>query len=212
MRPFRRHRVSQYGVPVRPDSAKDLPYHEDRIAGESALTRVNQFDQVYIGPHREERRIMVRQILRAHRDGAFRWTVMLHRNGYGGPLPTIEPRQNCRLGTVLAEPGSDLLGAELLLARRLRAYETAVIEYDVINSDTGALATGVEREFRVPVASYVIEVCFDPAALPARCLRYSWRERTELITDVRLSPAHSLHAAVVDFGPGTFGLHWEWDG
>jgi hypothetical protein len=137
---------------------------------------------------------------------------MLHRNGYGGPLPVIEPRRNCRLGAVLAEPGSDLLGAELLLARPLWWNETTVVEYDVINSDTGALATGVEREFRVPVACYVVEVCFDPAALPVRCLQYCRQGHDEMITDARLSLARSLHAVVVDFGPGTFGLHWEWDG
>jgi hypothetical protein len=198
---------------MRPDSPEDLPYCEDPIAGESSLTRVNQFDQVQIGPSREERRIRVRQILRAAGDGAFRWTVVLHRNGYdGGAPPAIAPRRNCRLGRVLAEPGSDLLGAELLLAKSLRRNETIIIEYDVVNADTGALATGVEREFRKPVACYVVEVCFDPAALPVRCLQYRREGRHEMITDVRLSVAHSLHAVVVDFGPGTFGLHWEWDG
>lgn len=137
---------------------------------------------------------------------------MLHRNGYNGPHALIEPRLNCRLGRVMTEPGSSLLAAELLLTKALLVNETIIIEYDVINAETGALATGVEREFRVPVACYVVEVCFHPDALPVRCLQYSRIDGSpEVVTDARLGPANSVHGVVVDFGPGIFGLQWEWE-
>ena len=69
------------------------------------------------------------------------------------------------------------------------------------------------RKFRLPVREYVIEVRFDSARLPARCQQYAvpaGEEGPSRRRNLTLDPSGSVHSVALGFGPGVFGIRWDW--
>jgi transcriptional regulator with XRE-family HTH domain len=173
------------------------------------LTRLSQHDLVTVGPDRAERSFRSRQVLRAECAGPDRWVVVLHLDEHGQPPPLIRPVRHCRLGRTVSRPEDGLLVAELLFDHPLNRGETIITEHELVTRPPHPLATNYDRKFRRPVREYVLEVCFDPAALPASCVRHEqWEGADERVTPVR--PAASVHGVALGFGPGCYGFRWEW--
>ena len=151
-------------------------------------------------------------MLRAEEDGPDRWVVILHLDEHDRPLPLIRPRHNCRLGRVITRPEDGLLVAELLFRAPLRRGQTVITEHELVNRAPYPLATNYDRKFRRPVHEYVLEVTFDPAALPRTCTRtvqdadgarqsfgvHAWTRATPSTA----SPSSSAPAATASPGPG----------
>lgn len=196
-----------------PDQAAvDDAVHEVETRWDNRLVRLSQHDVAYVGPGREELSFVSRQVLRAEEDGVDRWVVIMHLDEHDRPLPLIRPRRRCRLGRVVSRPADGLLVTELLFDRPLARGETIITEHELINRAPYPLATNYERKFRLPVREFVLEVCFDPAAVPARCVQYSRLEgEEERSRDVTVDGAPSAHAIAMDFGPGCYGFRWEWE-
>ncbi|MGH3432157.1 MAG: XRE family transcriptional regulator, partial [Thermocrispum sp.] len=175
------------------------------------LTRLSQHDLARVGPNREELSFVSRQVLRAEQDGADRWVVIMHLDEHDRALPLIRPRKHCKLGRVVSRPADGLLVTELLFERPLSRGETIITEHELINRAPYPLATNYERKFRLPVREFVLEVCFDPAALPARCVQYSRLEgEAERVKKAVIDDSHSTHAIALNFGPGCYGFRWDW--
>lgn len=196
-----------------PDQAAvDDAVHEVDTRWDERLTRLSQHDLVRVGPNREELSFVSRQVLRAEEDGADRWVVIMHLDEHDRPLPLIRPRKHCRLGRVVPRPADGLLVTELLFDRPLARGETIITEHELINRAPYPLATNYERKFRLPVREFVVEVCFDPAAVPVRCVRYSRLEgQAERAKDAIVDDSHSTHAIALNFGPGCYGFRWDWE-
>ncbi|GAA4533866.1 hypothetical protein [Amycolatopsis samaneae] len=182
---------------------------------ESVLRRLSQHDRLQVGPDGRPRRLHCRQVMRAERAGADRWLLMMDWGGPPGePLVVRHPR-NCALGRVLSDPESSLGAAELLFDRPVREGETVLIEYELVRPGRpGAPVSGdrYSRRFRRPVREYVLEVCFDAAAVPGRCRQITCGvgdETPKTVRALEVGPADSVHAVGTDFGPGKFGIAWQ---
>ncbi|CRK56007.1 hypothetical protein [Alloactinosynnema sp. L-07] len=136
------------------------------------LTRISQHDLVTVGPDRELRSILSRQVLRADEDGPDRWVVILHLDDHTRPLPVVRPLRHCTLGRTVHQPGDGLLVTELLFDRPLARGETIITEHEVGYQAPYPLATNYERKFRRPVREFVVEVGFHAAAQPVRCTQF----------------------------------------
>ncbi len=181
------------------------------IRWDAQLTRLSQHDVVTIGADRDEQSFISRQVLRAEASGPDRWVVILHLDEHDRPLPDIKPLRNCRLGRVVQNLGTGLLVAELLFDRPLTLGQTLVIEHALINRPPYPLATNYERKFRRPVRMYVLEVCFQPEALPTGCERFIRVDgQPERVHDTPLDESHSAHGVALNFGPGCYGFRWHW--
>jgi len=192
--------------------AVDDAVHEVDTHWDERLTRISQHDLVRVGPHREELSFVTRQVLRAEADGPDRWVVIMHLDEHDRPLPVVRPRQHCRVGRVVSRPADGLLVTELLFDRPLSRGETVITEYELVNRAPYPLATNYERKFRLPVREFVVEACFDPAAVPVRCVQFARLEGgEERVLDHLIDDSSSVHAVALDFGPGCFGFRWEWD-
>lgn len=196
-----------------PDQAAvDDALDEVNMRWDERLTRISQHDQARVGPDREELSFLSRQVLRAEEDGADRWVVILHLDEHDRVLPLVRPRKHCRLGRVVSRPADGLLVTELLFDRPLARGETIITEHELVNRAPYPLATNYERKFRLPVREFVVEVTFDPAALPKRIVQHSRLEgEPERVREAYLDDSHSTHAIALNFGPGCFGFRWEWE-
>jgi transcriptional regulator with XRE-family HTH domain len=176
------------------------------------LTRLSQHDRVNVGPERGEVSFLVRQVLRAEADGPDRYVVIVRLDELEHPLPLVTAVRNCRLGRVVEHVESAFLLAELLFDRPLAKGETVITEHALHNYPPFPTATNYERKFRLPVREYVLEVCFDPAALPRAVYQFQQMDgQTEQVTPYEVDVGNSVHAIALDYGPGRYGFRWDWD-
>lgn len=175
------------------------------------LTRISQHDIVTVGPDRDERSIVSRQVLRAEADGPDRWVAIVHLDEHDRTLPLVQPLRHCRLGRVVHRPPGGLLVAELLFDRPLARGETIITEHALVNRAPCPPATHYERKFRLPVREFVLEVCFDSAAVPASCVQYTRLDgQPERATPASFDDTHATHGVALNFGPGCYGFRWAW--
>ena len=170
------------------------------------LARVSVHDVLRIGPDRRQVRLTVRQTMRARVDGPDRRVVMHTQDDTAAELPQIRPVHGCGLGQVEHDRAGGVVGAELLFFRPLRRGETVIVKYDVISQDPGPREQEYTRRLRLPMREYLLEVEFDPAALPAS---------VEAFTDGRTHPValdndHRAHLVHTDTALGATGLRWSW--
>jgi hypothetical protein len=174
------------------------------------LTRISQHDIVTVGPDREELEFHSRQVLRAEADGPDRWVVILHLDDHDRPLPEVRSLRGCHAGRSVHKPEDGLLVVELLFGRPLVRGETVITEHTLVNRAPHPLATNYERKFRLPVREYVLEIRFDPAAVPEVCRRFAEHDgRPGEYADV-VPESGAVHGVALTFGPGRYGFEWDW--
>ncbi|MEJ2852686.1 MULTISPECIES: XRE family transcriptional regulator [unclassified Saccharothrix] len=178
---------------------------------DDVLTRLSQHDFVTVGADRAERVIRSRHVLRAEADGADRWVVIAGTERPGTPLPLLRPVRHCAVGRTVGRRDAGVVCAELVFDRALRRGESIVIEHELVSRPPFGVTTAVGRKFRLPVREYVLEVAFDPAALPVSCEQYHRADgRPETAVPVRVDASGSLLGVALDIGPGTYGFRWQW--
>ena len=151
--------------------------------------------------------LTVRQVLRARTDGPDRRVVLHCQDDLAAPLPRILPLHGCRIGRVVRDPASGVIGAELLLHRPLRRGQTAVVEYRLDFGRHGPLEVEVHRRLRTVMRQYLLEVRFHPDVLPADCEAFRADGRSQ---PRDLDPEGAAHLLEVDGGEGRVGLRWRW--
>ncbi|MHC0429451.1 helix-turn-helix domain-containing protein [Streptomyces sp. O3] len=169
-------------------------------------------ERFQVGPEREERSVHTRLVFRARADGVDRH-VVVHHNELGR-LPDLHHSAYCRTGRVRTDPDAGVTAMELLFERPLQRGETHVIEYEFGYRECGPPAHFYQRWFRFPAHAYLLQVQFDPAALPTRCYR-AWQPNVSTpandATELRLTGWHTVHLAETPTRPGVHGIRWEWD-
>ncbi|MET9230378.1 XRE family transcriptional regulator [Lentzea sp. NPDC003310] len=187
---------------------------EDVVEGvdtrwDARLTRISQHDRVFVGPDRDERSYVSRQVLRAEADGPDRWVVIMHLDEHDRPLPVLRPLHNCTLGRVVTRPAEGLLVAELLFRAPLRRGQTVITEHALVNVAPCPPATNYSRKFRRSVHEYVLEVVF---AVPPRTCRRVVQDADGVRESfgVRVDEGGSVLGVALRFGPGCYGFEWSW--
>ncbi|HEV7907532.1 MAG TPA: helix-turn-helix transcriptional regulator [Pseudonocardiaceae bacterium] len=178
------------------------------------LGRISQHDRVEIAADGGQRSVWVRQILRAEQDGPDRWALVFETEE-AHVLPEVTNLRNCHLGRVAEDPEANIMVAEMMFERPLARGETIIMEYELVHPGPVYPAGNntFARKFRLPVREYVIEVRFDQSNLPTRCQQYSVPAGDEAPSrrrNLTLDNASGVHAVALGFGPGVFGVRWEW--
>ncbi|MEU9102798.1 hypothetical protein AB0D54_00260 [Streptomyces xanthophaeus] len=181
---------------------------------DGGLHSVGHHERVRIGPAGELRGRDSQQIVRAHRDGVDRYLAVHHGDpGCDPSRVEVTAYENCRTGRVRWHPEAGLVVAELLFDARLRRGDTYVFGYRV-EDGTGARSTEYVRGFNYAGGQYMLQVRFDEAALPVRCLRFArtgpGAPRTGL-ADLTPSGRHrAVHLVEREVRRGLLGIAWDW--
>lgn len=191
--------------------AKILEELDNRMHHE--LTRLSLHDLYTVGPQRQEMSLAVRQVLRANVDRVSRAVAVFRTDDTTGPHMRISAVRNCRVGRIRSDVEGGIIAAELVFDRVLSQGETVVVEYEFVTPSIEATSIYF-RGFAGPVGEYVLQVQFDPVAVPARCYRFERRGVTAPDQGVReawIGNTHGAHLVSYDVPPGIIGMRWEWE-
>jgi hypothetical protein len=179
---------------------------------DSSLTRLSCHTRLELDENGREKSKWSRQLLRADCDGPDRW-ITIYRLGRPGRPPAVVVDGTCRTGRVIEVPESGLVVAELLFDRPLARGETIIVEYTLEHRSPVPYSTNIESTLHVPVREYVLEVRFDPNALPVSCHSYRTADLESRPQERLLRPdsAGSVHAVALTAGPCRFGIRWSWE-
>jgi hypothetical protein len=183
------------------------------MSGADRLTRLSVHDHYEVDGEQRERAGWTRSVFRALDDGVDRLVTIWRADDEGGPLPVLTKVRFCSLGKLLRDPESGFLAAELLFDRPLTTGETVVIEVATAYESEAPAARNFDRRFGHPVGQYVLQVSFDPEALPRVCASYlrdavdaPERDRRELW----LGPSNSVHVVANNVTHGICGIDIDW--
>jgi transcriptional regulator with XRE-family HTH domain len=184
------------------------------MSGADRLVRLSVHDHYVVDAARLERSSWTRSVFRAAEDGVDRLVVVFRAGDDGGPVPTFTDARFCQVGRIRQDRESGYLAVELLFDRPLAMGETTVLEFRTEYQDEAPLARNFDRRFGHPVGQYVLQISFDPAALPVRCSSYSRdavgapdRDRREL----PIGASASVHLFAGNVTHGICGIDIEWD-
>jgi hypothetical protein len=186
----------------------------DRIPGARAIPSdvVSDHQAFTIGPDRCLASLWARKVIRARHEGVDRYVM----GWLGDPRRevdrlTVRPLVNCRLGQVVWDRSGAVV-VELRFDVRLRVGDLWIFEVE-ITDPTGRPTTELAHAFRAPGQQYLMEVRFQPAALPVDCHSfaqadlYESRQRTGQLA---LNRNNALHLLATDLDGGLVGLGWRW--
>ncbi len=174
---------------------------------DTELERISLHDVVTMGPDRSQVSLQVRQVLRARCDGPDRRVVMhCLEDPQAGP-PEIRALRGCRLGSIARDISSGILGCELVFHEPLSRGQTVVVDYEVVNGPPRPHEVRHTRRLRLPMRQYLLEVRFDPGALPAAAFRVQDGKDCQ---PLGLDAEHSLHVVDTDCTAGITGVRWVW--
>ncbi|WP_225446679.1 hypothetical protein [Streptacidiphilus sp. PB12-B1b] len=177
-----------------------------------ALTRISCHTRLELNARGRELSVWNRRLLRAECDGPDRWITVFQLDN-PGPLPRLRTAAPFRTGRVAESPQDRLLVAEVLFDRPLARGETVIVEYSLEHRAPLPHTAQVEATLHVPVREYVVEVRFDPAALPASCHSFRSADLDSPAQErlIRPDTVGSVHAVALAAGPCRFGIRWAWD-
>jgi hypothetical protein len=174
---------------------------------DAELERISLHDVVTMGPDRGQLSMQVRQVLRARCDGPDR-RVIMHclEDPHAGP-PEIHALRGCRLGSIARDVDSGIIGCELVFLEPLRRGQTVVVDYEVLSGDPPPYEVRHTRRLRLPMRQYLLEIRFDPSALPAGAFHVQDGKDGQRL---ELDAEHSLHVVDTDCTAGITGVRWVW--
>ncbi len=176
-----------------------------------SLTRLSTHCRLELDEQGREKRMHSRQLLRADVDGPDRWVTVFRRDE-AGPPPMISTVAPHRIGKVVESEANGLLVAEVLFDRELTRGESIIVEYTLEHRSPRPRSTELQSTLHVPVREYVLEVRFDPTALPASCHSFRSAEDDTRPQERLLKPdaAGSVLAVALAAGPCKLGIRWAW--
>lgn len=181
-------------------------------AGE--LERLSIHDAYYVDAERRGSLLRMRQVVRATVSGVTRCLVVHKADEEATGCPEITGVRHGRLARVRRRPETGLIVGELMLDRPLGLGDSTVFEYEVEIPSGGAETMEYSRRFATPVREYVLQVHFDPAAIPVHCERYDrapGEEADRRREQLWIGASASAHVLAPDQQPGLVGIRWEWE-
>lgn len=180
----------------------------------SEQRRVLSFHERYrldaTGAERHARVIIVIEAITDHVD---RTLIVYRDDSLGGSLPTVHPVSGVRLGRVRQDDSAHVLAAELWMDEVLNKGDRTAVEYELRYTPGGNRSVMCERRFPAPIRQYVLEVEFDPAAVPARCAMGAQPAigGESVSTPVAIGPSNTVRMVLLDQQAGAYRLQWEWE-
>ena len=174
---------------------------------DTELERISLHDVVTVGADRTQTSLQVRQVLRARCDGPDRRVVMHCLEDPRAGRPEIHALRGCRLGAVSRDVPSGIVGAELVFLEPLRRGQTVVFDYKLLSHGPRPLEVRHTRRHRLPMRQYLLEVRFDPRALPSAAFHVLDGLDCQRL---ELDAEHSVHVVDADCAAGITGIRWTW--
>lgn len=179
---------------------------------DGSLTRISCHTRLDLDAQGRERSMSSRQLLRAECDGPDRWITVFQLDDPGLP-PSLRVQPPCRSGRVIESARNGLLVAEVLFDRPLDRGETVIVEYTLEHHLPRPYSELIQSTLHVPVREYVMEVRFDPEALPRTCHSFRSAEPGSRPQERLLRPdaIGAVHSVALGAGPCRLGIRWSWD-
>ncbi|MFQ6144202.1 transcriptional regulator [Streptomyces sp. SID10815] len=175
----------------------------------SSLRCLHRHMRLEVDARGREHRVWMRQVVRAEQDGPDR-AILTHLPDTPGSVPSLELRPPCRRGTVVENPRTGMLVAEVLFSRPLRRGDTAIFEAVLTHAEPRPSAEEFTVRQREPAGEYAMEVHFDPAALPATCYAFSTSSESGPESRRLLHTTDGcVHVIGTRTSPGVYGIRWE---
>ena len=177
-----------------------------------SLERLSVHDSYHLDAQRGQYLLRVRQVVRATTDRVSRCMVGFQTKEAREDPAVFNLVRNARVGRLRHRPDSGFVLAELLLDTPLNTGDTAVFDYELLLRN-GEPATNADRRFATPAREYVLQVHFDPAAVPAHCYHYErdcGDSEDRLRRPLWIGPSGTAHVVALDLPPGVVGIRWEW--
>lgn len=178
------------------------------LSWDMGLMRVAVHDRIEVGQERNGASHGVKELLVAEREGVDRYPLLYKRSGEGDGA-IVAPVRNCSVGRIAEVPEVGLMVAEIILDHPLREGESILVEHELNLYGTSRMEPSVERLFVRTVRSAHTEVLFHESCLPLSAERYTVVGGVQKAEPVVIA-GRALHALVLDFGPGSYGLRWTW--
>ncbi|WP_033293821.1 hypothetical protein [Amycolatopsis jejuensis] len=171
-------------------------------------------DRITIDGQRHQVRFSTRLVTRARRHGPDRY-VTVYNGDPGCRIDDVQlvTAEGCRVGRIRRHPGSETMATELLFDRKLAEGEIHVFCFEV-RDDSAAIFPGYYRMLRDQCASYLLQLQFSPAAMPARCTREVRARDDALPVEAEELPCDTggvTSGYFRDTGPGLAGIAVEWN-
>lgn len=125
--------------------------------------------------------------------------------------PEYIPLEGCSIGRRVVWPERRAYGVELLVDGRLDAGQVTSFAYRVEMKARATDVTGAVYSLPRRANDVLLEVEFRGDRKPVDCERYRRTHAGETVASVRLDHRDRLQLSEARFGPGTFGLRWEWE-
>ena len=153
----------------------------------------------------------VRRVLTSDVDGADRFLVLRVKRDPDGPDPTFEPLSHCSAGETYTDPGSSLIAQEVLLDRMLDRGESIIVEYALAGPPSDMEYASARR---ASLRELVLEIQFDPAALPTACelVQSTLDGSDEVSAPIALDSTHCVRLIRHNVSPGRYAVRWSRDG
>ncbi|MBF9067086.1 hypothetical protein [Streptacidiphilus fuscans] len=186
--------------------------NEMDVRWDENLTRLSSHTRLELDSLGRERAMRSRQLLRAECDGPDRWITLFQREE-PGPAPHLRVGAPCRAGKVLQNDETGMLAAEILFDRPLSRGDTVMIEYTIEHRTPRPFSTMMQSSLHVPVREYVMEVRFDPEALPLSCYSIRTAAPGSRPQERLLNPdtTGSVLTVALSAGPCSLGIRWDWE-
>ncbi len=178
------------------------------MSWDHGLERISVHDRMELRADRTEERHVVREVLRATRDGVSRYPIWYH-NDDPNVAPTLTAVTNCSVGDVVASPERLLTVSEIILARPLMTGESLLVEHRLDSAGNTEPVTWWARGVYHKIREMHLEVRFHPDMIPVSAQRYFFQDGTEKVEPIIIGSA-TIHLLTLDFGPGNCGLRWTW--
>ena len=178
---------------------------------DDSLARISCHTRLDLDAQGRERTLRSRQVLRAECDGPDRWITVYQLDDPGLP-PRLQVQPPCRTGRVIESAESGLLVAEVVFDRPLSRGDTVIVEYTLEHHSPRPYSEFMQSTLHVPVREYVMEVRFDPQALPATCHSFRTAEPGSRPQERLLRPdaIGAVHSVALGAGPCRLGIRWNW--
>ncbi|WP_114853351.1 DNA-binding transcriptional regulator [Brachybacterium sp. YJGR34] len=124
--------------------------------------------------------------------------------------PSYIPLEGCSVGRRVVWPERRAYGVELRIDGWLDAGQVAVFAYRVEMHAAASEVTGSLYSLPRRANDVLLEVEFRGGRRPVDVERYRRTEAGEIVTPVRLDQRDRVQLSESRFGPGTFGLRWDW--
>lgn len=166
---------------------------------------------VVIDSSREVQRFDYRLTVRALESGICRLpAVHLLEPSEPNVSPEFIPLEGCAVGRRVAWPEHRAYGVELKVDGVLDAGQVATLAYRVEMTAEATDLTAAMYSVPRRANDVLLEVEFRGERKPLVAERYRRTEAGESVTPVRLDRRDRLQVSDARFGPGTFGLRWDW--